>query len=670
MSLHKKAAWSRFRTITLAVGFCVSQFSGFAFAKADGLLREAQILLEKHKVHAAIACLNKLISAEPRNVAAYSERSFAYFQNGQYDESRSDASMAIKLAPNFAEAYVHRAAVFRETDRFQEALADSNRAIALNRSLAEAYAVRALVNESLEDFKKEVEDCNKAIELAPKVFRYYCIRAAALRRLKQYDAALRDCNLALGLTVEKTLPLLERGFTYSSLGQSQRAIGDFTSVTKSTSQLFGDYLLRAAAFQELGELQLQISQLTLALKISPSNAGLYQQRAYLYYKLGKLQDAIDDCFSAAKLDPRFTYSDLIAAAAFEELGLYEKAISLRTSVLNRDPEDALSLRARARDYEVLGRADLAKADWLKAIRLSNSGNLASMVLCSPFVDFKSISSGGTKRRLFEQNKDRQILLKYHYDHEGHICVPAQVNGRLLELMVDTGCAHSELWKRFAPEMVSTETAKLKGTTANGTEYKSGVFSAGSLTLGSLTMPNIALNVNEGLSDSKTLCGLLGGNILENFVVTIDYANSQVLLRSAWKPDGNKKLIKVPMTMVRDHRPYCAIKFDGQLEFMALLDTGSPHCMAADALVRPLLSDGVSYNKSITGPWLGRVSYATVTLKSIEMGKTNFLMQPIAVFPAAEAPHASSEVIIGNSFLRNFKTVTFDYPCRQIYFEPR
>jgi len=69
-------------------------------------------------------------------------------------------------------------------------------------------------------------------------------------------------------------------------------------------------------------------------------------------------------------------------------------------------------------------------------------------------------------------------------------------------------------------------------------------------------------------------GILGGNILENFVVTVDYLRQQLSLSSACEQSG--KAIILPMR-VRDHVPYCDVGLDNHQLVSALIDTGCLSC---------------------------------------------------------------------------------------------
>jgi tetratricopeptide (TPR) repeat protein len=359
-----------------------------------------------------------------------------------------------------------------------------------------------------------------------------------------------------------------------------------------------------------------------------------------------------------------------AADAYEELGWYDKALELRTKLLECDLKDAYRWNARAKVYERLGRHGLALSDRRKVNELASPSDRLHMHGCVPLIDFNKLYQFEERpqERINNQLKGVAVVLPFDYDDGGHFSVPAQVNGHSLRLMLDTGCGHSDLWKQAMSGVAEVDKTQLLGTYANGSEYKFSSFRARDLKLGDLTLSNVAMAVDDGLVGHKTIGGFLGGNILENFVVTVDYKKKQVILASSFSQRTSKSAIVAPM-WIRSHRPRCRVRLDGKLEIVAMLDTGCPSSMSADSLLKPILSKKLDYKEHISGPWLGELSSESVRFKSVSIGAADFESPVFDAYPAAEAPQAADEVILGNDFLSGFKTVTFDYPARRIIFEP-
>lgn len=611
------------------------------------------------------------LSLNPKHESSYRERGYVYACLGKFNAAVEDYSAAIRISPQSAEAYSLRADAYCELGQYQKVIDDLSVACKIGRKKDSCLYERiGCAYLRLGKFQKAIDYYTTAIRIAPRSSHAYLLRADAYQALGQFQKSIDGLALAVKLCPKDAAVFEKRGYAYLRLDKFQKAVDDFTAAIKISRNSADAYSLRAFAFSKLGQYSNQIDDLTLAIKISPRDADLYERRGGAHYELGQLQDALADCNMAIKLAPSSVDASLTAADACEELLLLDKALELRNKLLKRDLNDAYRWNARAKVYERLGKYELALADRRKASELASPSDRLHMQGCSPLVDFSKLSAGveNPQGRINEQLKNNKVVLPFKYDDGCHICVPAHVNGRPLRLMLDTGCGHSDIWKQAMPGLAEMDKTLLVGTKANGKEYSFGSFRARDLKLGDLTLSNVAMGVHEGLVGHKTLSGFLGGNILENFVVTVDYRNKQVFLAKSFDQSSVKNAIVVPM-MVRNHQPHCSVMLDRKLETTAQLDTGCPFSLSAASLLKPILTRKLNYTGRTSGPWLGELSCEGVRLKSISLGGANFESPIFDVFPAAQAPGAAATIYLGNDFLSGFKAVTFDYPARRIIFEP-
>ncbi len=635
------------------------------------LLKKAKDLVAQEKCDEALVYLKSLIRKEPKNAEAYIERSRVYGKLRQFDKAFKDCDRAIAIVPNSARAYSNRASINLEDDRTWSALRDSNKAIELDPKLASAYATRALVYEREKDDQRMVEECSKAIALqqSPEVYLY---RATALERLERYSEALQDCNKALALAPpSKSFANeihVQRGRLYLGMRKAQNAIDECTVIIKNCPSEVRAYSIRADAYALLGRRQSQIDDLTAAIKLKPKDIDFYHRRSHLYHTQWQLDRAIDDSKAMLKLGATWSCPYDTAASAYEELGLLDKSLEIRTIGLESGTEqDPFSWSRRAQVHELLGNIDMAEADRKQAMAIASPEDRLRMQLCNPLIDFENPSGESSRGYIFNRIENTSIVLPFSYDDGYHICVPAKVNGHSVRLMLDTGCSHSDLWKHAMPGIAVAGPVKLKGTMANGTSYEYGFFKAREFKMGDLALPNVSLAEQTGLEGHKSLSGFLGGNILENFVVQIDYTKHKVVLFTEFDQSRTSNAIIIPIKM-RTHRPYCNVILNGKLNLMALIDTGCPYSMSADSLLKPILIGKLDYNYRISGPWLGNLSSAKVLLNSVEIGGAKSGSLLIDVFPEAQASSATSEMVLGNDFLRKFKSVTFDFPGRRLILE--
>ena len=396
------------------------------------------------------------------------------------------------------------------------------------------------------------------------------------------------------------------------------------------------YALRADAYGRLGEHTTEINTLTAGLSQYPESQLLLTRRANAMHANWQLKAAIKDC---TRLAPA-SEVQRIAVCSHSTLGQYDRAEKLLDTMIaaNSKAFDLLAWRAYCKDRQSV---QSACSDWKAAWEMANNDEKVILKRVYPTIDF-----GGTYSPIIDANRMKITSIPYYLRDGGQIAVPVEINDKMYDLALDTGCAQTTLWK----------SAKRK---QDGMTIHSFVFGE--------TFKDLAVNVEKCNVEPKDICGLLGNNILENFVVTIDFEREHVTLSSRYEASTTKKSICVPM-LLHEHQPHCRVRLDDKIEYVALLDTDA-RSMVPDNLIRQLLPKNLMYAAHIQGPWLGKIKSKSVHLKSISIGSETMKAPRFDVFKAAEAPHASSLLVLGLDFLSRFSRVTFDYPRRMMIFEP-
>lgn len=628
----------------------------------------AAILVKMARFDEALKDCNKAIELNPNLALPYSIRALVNEHFKNYKKELDDYDKAISLAPNNFSYYLFRATALRKQRKYNFALNDCNKALNLNVKATKVYTERGFIYLCQGKFQLAVTDYTTAIKLSPRSFEAYSLRSDAYKELGQYQKQINDLTFASQIN-PNVADIYERlGYAYFRIGKFKKAVDDYSSTIK-ISPSSATYARRSDAYRELGEYQKQIDDLTVACKLEPGDANLYEKRFRAYLQLGQLQNAIQDYCKVSNLEIPSTDVHRLAAVTYEQLGKYGKALDLKSKVLKKESNNAFDWSSRAKTYEQLGKFDLAQADWRRAIELASVSERLEIELCNPLIDFTRHSKKKIQFNWGEQSQVGKNILSFQYDDEDHICLPALIDGKLLFLMLDTGCNHTELWKHSPVTAVRKNNIKLVGSRASGKNYTYGFSKLQNLKLGKFMLYKVPVAINDGLVQHKTLSGFLGGNILENFVLTVDYFKRQVCLNPSPEFRTSKKAIVVPMT-IYDHRPYCSVLLSDNLEVKALLDTGCPFSLAADALVSSISQDKSPFDHFVSGPWIGKLRSKTVKLKTLRLGGRNFKNYATYVFPASQAPRLASEIILGHDFLSRFKRVTFDYLGKRVIFEPK
>lgn len=597
---------------------------------------------------------------------AHRERAIALVRSGNLVFALQEINKAINLDPQNGLGYAYRAAIHIEGASYKDALSDINKSISLNPNLAIAYSIRAVAHERLKDYKSEVTAATKAIELDPRVAKYFLIRATARTELGLYQLAIQDCNKALSICAINSNGYIRRGYAYKCLRKHDKALQDYTIALKIAPNSTDGRLLRAELFEELGDYHQQIDDLSAALKVRPMEIETYEKRALAYYRLGELQNAIDDCNKVSEFSSMSIEAIRIAAWSYEDLGCYEKAIERRTKLSRITPKDASNWSARAYDLDKIGSFAQAQIDRKTAVKLVSAGNLVNLQMDAPLVDFDKSLCSTSRKDIQRQLEQQPVILPFEYNGE-HIIVRVSVDGRPLKLMLDTGCGKSTLFKRSLPSGARLATATVRRLKANNNWYLQDFFRAKELKLDRLVIPEVAFAVQRTTSEHIPYDGYLGSNILENFVVTVDFTVNQVRLTALVEPENTE--IVLPM-ITRNHRPSCLVMLNGKRSCLALLDTGSSFNVSADSLLKIIILKKLSFDETLSGQWLGRIEASRVKLKSLGLGAFDLKSPAFMVFPARKAPEMAEQVVLGLDTLRHFNSVTFNFPARRVIFRPK
>jgi hypothetical protein len=208
--------------------------------------------------------------------------------------------------------------------------------------------------------------------------------------------------------------------------------------------------------------------------------------------------------------------------------------------------------------------------------------------------------------------------------------PVVLEGISSKFLFDTGSSYTEVWKRRKSRDKIKSTLTLKDTKANGKEYAFDFLPSTDLKIDKIHWKNIAMASSDGLSEHNELDGSLGGNVLEDYVVTINFKNRLLCLDSFYHPYFTKKSTEIPM-IIRGHKPYCLVKIDEKTSCLALLDTGCCINIAPDSLLSPEIVKTLRYQDEISGPWLGNLKSEKVKLEKIILNNLSIQSPSVYVF---------------------------------------
>lgn len=471
-----------------------------------------------------------------------------------------------------------------------------------------------------------------------------------------------DLSVASAKEIDKARILLNEGRSSAALAYLNSLFEGKTKKTLSP-KFFEALLLKADAYENLGEFRMTLYNLTIAEKLQPQNSRVHEKLAFTYLRFGDLESALAHGVKAVNLDHTSLVAHSTLALVFESMGKYEKAVEIRSKLLLLQPSDPMEWNNRAKDFECLGDFSKALADRRTALKLATPAQRISMQLLDPLIDYDNLVTNSLKEKIKLQLQKEPVILPF-YNLKDHILMRTMLNGAPLDLMVDTGCDISMIWKQVLPNQ---DPGTAKETADKKEQIKKAFYQAKTFGLGKLIMPKVSFAVEPAHSNQPCFGGFLGSNILSNFVVQIDYVNQKIILTNSL-PKLTQNAVIVPMINF-DIQPSCKITFDSKLSVVAMIDTGSSCSAAAYSLLEPVLPPKITYTSKVSGQWMGSSACVKVRLKRLQLANKSFISPNFLIFPTSSAPGMASSVLIGNDFLSQFKSVTFDFPQRRIAFEP-
>lgn len=271
-------------------------------------------------------------------------------------------------------------------------------------------------------------------------------------------------------------------------------------------------------------------------------------------------------------------------------------------------------------------------------------------------------------------------------HANLIIIPAQINNSdTLRFIVDTGVSYTIITDPTLRPYINSQfvrTIQLDGVGKDSTLEAQ-------VSVGNTLQAGGALTYNHNLVVLKKdflklseligtpIHGLIGYELFERFVVTIDFRQREILLQL---PDDYRyrarKGTKVPLEII-DKKPYISdilIRQKGsEQRVKLLLDTGAGHAVMLNTYSTHIPLPDTTIEVQLGIGLSGKISGSLGRLQGIEIGGYP-LTNVVASFPDSLSfggklnPNAGRQGNIGGELLRRFR-VTINYPEKYMVLKP-
>ena len=195
--------------------------------RATGYIGRAGTYYLANDYDQSISDYTEAIRLAPGDVASYNNRGRAFYQKGDYDRAITDYSKAIELNPDNANVFNNRGVAHSKKDDFNQAIADFNEATRLKPRYASAYYNRAITLANKGRYVEAIEDLRKAIDLEPNNSDLHNEIAWTYLRMGNAAAGLPFAERSLALNSNNAKARDTKGAIYEALGSKTKAITEF-----------------------------------------------------------------------------------------------------------------------------------------------------------------------------------------------------------------------------------------------------------------------------------------------------------------------------------------------------------------------------------------------------------------------------------------------------------
>jgi hypothetical protein len=300
--------------------------------------------------------------------------------------------------------------------------------------------------------------------------------------------------------------------------QSQQSLGS----TKNITDLSGDpinNLLEEAPNRE--NISAQIEELREEMHRKPNDINIKSAYARKLFQLGNFDE------SKKIIDTIPQKNDVIYLLAQIEYvkGNYKEAEKLY-NILNK---------SSSKDYKLKAQTGLLYT-YYQTNQFKNAKNLTAGLEKKIDEPLKKMMTGFKNKKpyMINWNNNSEVRIPFIADEPLPV-IAMEVNGKKINAIIDTGASDFFIDEETAAKLNVFKLSVNTGKYAGGIEVETGTGMADSLSLNGVTIKNVPVIIASikqfsGLYNGIEIDGIVSTGILKQFLATMDYPNSRLILR--------------------------------------------------------------------------------------------------------------------------------------------
>ena len=296
--------------------------------------KRAQIYYEQDKYDLADADYRQLIKLDQGGRGGYMGIGRNCCDQKRWDEAIEQFNIVIKMYSDYSRAYSFRAEAYLGKEKWAEATDDIIKALSIDGDDKAFYLIQDLKEPAFGMMKAKLKIQGAKCPNEP--YWPYCI-AVMHEQNEEYEKAIPLYEEANSMDAN-CINLQRISDCYYRIGDFDNALRYINKAIELDSTHVKNIPLKLNILEEMGNIKETIAELDKLLSLYPESDAAYYQRGWNKFFAGDEEGAIEDFTMSATLDP----------------------------------EDAYSYVARGDVYSKQGKAELAKADYMKVIEIENS----------------------------------------------------------------------------------------------------------------------------------------------------------------------------------------------------------------------------------------------------------------------------------------------------------
>jgi tetratricopeptide (TPR) repeat protein len=376
-------------------------------AKANGYYLRGNVYFNNGDFDNTVTDYTEAIRIDPM-AAGYSLRGSAYKNKGNYDKAIANYTEAIRLEPTDVDHYGGRGEVYEEKGDIDNAIADYTEAIRLEPNNATGYEARGRSHARLGHVQEAISDYEKCLELDPSgasavlvrdalkklsgdkpIYNYEELAPLVISMFKKdgSDAVFSYLDNCIEETPNYLAAYQLRGEMLMEVRKDLRkALADFERAITINPNDAETYFLRGLLYDNSNEISKAINDYSKTIELNANHVTAYNNRANQYLKTENFQKALGDYTKAIQLSPDNTMAHYNRGLVYINANEFAKAIEDYNNIVGLGQEKAESyeiyvdaLAKRGLLHSELGHAQEAIRDFEKFLELDpNNGNAAEI----------------------------------------------------------------------------------------------------------------------------------------------------------------------------------------------------------------------------------------------------------------------------------------------------